>query len=296
MAPRARAANAGGEIVGNDFAPGRPRDNMNRLLRHASWAPPLAIILLWQVVSSRGLLSERILPSPLDVGAAAIQLARSGELFVNLAVSFGRAAAGFLIGGSIGFALGLLNGSSRVADALLDGTIQMVRTIPHLALIPLVILWFGIGEEAKIFLVSVGVLFPIYVNTHHGVRSVDPGLIEMGRVYGLDRRSLFRDVILPGAMPAILVGVRYALGVMWLTLIVAETISAKAGIGYMAMNAREFLRTDVVLVCILLYALLGKLADLVAKGLERRWLAWSPAYQPSRREASTPEAIAMDPL
>jgi sulfonate transport system permease protein len=137
--------------------------------------------------------------------------------------------------------------------------------------------WFGIGEEAKLFLVSLGVFFPVYLNTFHGIRSVDPGLIEMGKVYGLSRWSLYKDIILPGALPSILVGIRYALGIMWLTLIVAETVAADAGIGYMAMNAREFMQMDVIVLSILLYALLGKLSDTIAKWLERRWLRWNPA-------------------
>jgi sulfonate transport system permease protein len=155
----------------------------------------------------------------------------------------------------------------------------MIRNIPPLSLIPLVILWFGIDETAKLFLVSLGVFFPVYINTFHGIRSVDKGLIEMGRAYGLSGWPLYREVILPGALPSILVGVRFSLGFMWVILIVAETISAQSGIGYMTMNAREFLQTDVVLVGILLYALLGKLADLLAIGLERRWLRWHPGYQ-----------------
>jgi len=155
----------------------------------------------------------------------------------------------------------------------------MVRNIPALALIPLVILWFGIDETAKLFLVSVGVFFPVYLNTFHGIRSVDQGLIEMARSYGLSGWPLYRDVILPGALPSILVGLRFALGLVWVLLIVAETISAQAGIGYMTMNAREFLQTDVVLVGILLYALLGKLADTAARALERYFLRWHPGYQ-----------------
>ena len=159
----------------------------------------------------------------------------------------------------------------------------MIRNIPALAMIPLVILWFGIGEEAKLFLVAIGVFFPVYVNTFHGIRSVDANLIEMARSYGLSGFALYRDVILPGALPSILVGVRFALGLMWVMLIVAETISAQSGIGYMTMNAREFLQTDVVVVGILLYALLGKLADMLAKGIERVTLRWHPAYQTEGR-------------
>jgi len=155
----------------------------------------------------------------------------------------------------------------------------MVRNVPHLALIPLVILWFGIEEESKLFLVALGVFFPVYVNTLHGIRSVDPQLIEMGRVYGMSPWTLFRRVILPGALPSIFVGLRYALGIMWLTLIVAETISASSGIGYMAMQAREFMLVDVVVLAILIYAALGKLADSATRLLERVFLAWNPAYR-----------------
>ena len=184
-----------------------------------------------------------------------------------------------LIGGGIGFAFGLSNGLYPLAEKLLDSSVQMIRTVPHLSLIPLVIIWFGIDEEAKIFLVALGVFFPIYINTFHGVRTVDPQLVQMARVYGLNGFGLFREVIFPAALPSILVGVRYALGVMWLSLIVAETIATTSGIGYLAMNAREFMQTDVVLVAILLYSLLGKLADSLARGLEGKLLRWHPAYQ-----------------
>lgn len=243
------------------------------------WLLPILILIIWQLLSSKGILSTKILPVPSDVVMAGVELIRSGELFQHLLISFKRAIIGFLIGGSIGLFLGLINGLFPIADRIFDTTIQMVRNIPHLAMIPLVILWFGIGEEAKVFLVAAGVLFPIYVNTLHGIRSVDQGLIEMGRVYGLRSWLLFWQVVLPGALPSILVGVRYALGIMWLTLIVAETISADSGIGYMAMNAREFMQTDVVLLSILLYALFGKIADSMAKWLERKCLNWNPNYQ-----------------
>lgn len=243
------------------------------------WLVPLAILLLWESASLFGWLSNRVLPEPLAVARAFWDLAASGELLRHVAVSAQRAAIGFAIGGGLGLLLGLATGSLRLAETLLDTTLQMLRNIPALALIPLVILWFGIDETAKLFLVALGVFFPIYLNTFHGIRSVDKGLIEMASSYGLDRWQLYRQVILPGALPSILVGVRFSLGLMWVLLIVAETISAQAGIGYLTMNAREFLQTDVVLVGILLYAALGKLADLAAKGLERWWLRWHPGYQ-----------------
>jgi sulfonate transport system permease protein len=160
----------------------------------------------------------------------------------------------------------------------MDSSVQMVRTIPHLAMIPLVIMWFGIGETSKLFLVSLGVAFPIYLNTFHGIRSVDPGLVEMGKVYGLKGFLLFAKVILPGALANILLGIRFSLGIMWLSLIVAETIAADSGIGYMATHAREFMQMDVVVLCVILYALLGKLSDLIAKYFENRWLKWHHNY------------------
>lgn len=242
------------------------------------WLVPALILLIWQVLSLAGLIPARVLPAPLDVARAGWEMLTEGSLLKDVAISARRALLGFLIGGSIGFVLGLINGFFPWGARLLDSTVQMGRNIPHLALIPLVILWFGIGETARLFLVAIGVAFPIYINTYHGVRSVDAGLIEMSQTYGLTTWQLFRQVILPGALPSILVGVRYALGIMWLTLIVAETIAATSGIGYVTMNAREFLQTDVLVLGILLYALLGKAADVAARTLERRLLAWNPAY------------------
>jgi sulfonate transport system permease protein len=242
------------------------------------WILPIAFLVCWQLLVQYGLISTRILPTPLQVVEAGFALAIKGTLSEYIGISTKRAFIGFAIGGGIGFVLGVLNGVFRISEKLLDSSIQMIRNVPHLALIPLVILWFGIKEEAKIFLVVLGVFFPIYLNTLHGIRSVDPGLIEMAKVYGLRGMSLYWNVILPGALSSILVGVRFALGFMWLTLIVAETISADSGIGYMAMNAREFMRMDVVVLSIILYALLGKLSDIMAKLLERLWLQWHPNY------------------
>lgn len=249
------------------------------------WAVPLLLVVVWEVSSGLGLLSPRLLPAPSAVAAAFLAALRDGSLIENTLVSTGRALKGLAIGGVIGFVLGIINGLWRPAEVLLDSSVQMLRNVPHLAIIPLVILWFGIDEGSKIFLVAIGVLFPIYLNTFHGVRQVDPGLIEMARVYGLSPMAVFSRVILPGALPSILVGLRYALGIMWLTLIVAETISASSGIGYMTMNAREFLQTDVMLLGIIVYALLGKLADVLTRLVETRALAWHPAHQAA--EAAT---------
>lgn len=247
-------------------------------MRALPWYIPLLILAVWQVLGSTGIIPERTLPAPIEVFQAGWKLTTNGQLIEAIGISTWRALIGFIIGGLFGFILGLLNGVIPLSEKLTDSTIQMIRNVPHLAMIPLVIAWFGIGEEGRIFLVALGVFFPIYINTLHGIRSVDPSLIEMGKVYGLRHWQLYRRVILPGALPSILVGFRFALGIMWLTLIVAETIAANSGIGYMAMNAREFFQLDVVLLSILLYALLGKLSDLMAKGFERRWLRWHPHF------------------
>ena len=242
------------------------------------WLIPLFILIVWEVANKTGLLANTILPAPSDVLIAGYQQAVSGVLWEHLQISTTRALIGFVIGGSIAFLIGILNGIVPIAQRLLDTTIQMLRNIPNLALIPLIIIWFGVGEEGKIFLVAISVFFPIYVNTYHGIRNVDPRLIEMGKIYNLSKYKLFFKVIILGAMPSILVGIRYSLGIMWLTLIVAETVAASSGIGYMSMNAREYMQLDIVVLAIILYAILGKIADSIAKFLEKKLLKWNPAY------------------
>lgn len=242
------------------------------------WIVPILLLIIWEVVARLNLVSASLFPSPISIIVKGWELTISGELATHVWASLSRALAGMLIGGTIGFVLGIVNGLSDRSYVYLDSTIQMIRNIPHLALIPLVIVWLGIGESAKIFLVTLGVLFPVYVNTFHGIRNVDPKLVEMGRMYGLKGWRLFKDILFPGALPSIFVGLRYALGVMWLTLIVAETIPTQVGIGYLATNAREFMQTDVIVLSIIIYALLGKLADMVAKFGEDRALKWNASY------------------
>ena len=247
------------------------------------WIAPLTILLIWELFARLGGLSPNILPAPTKVAATAVKLIENGQLLPDLAISLMRALAGFVIGGSIGFTLGIAVGFSRLAEALLDRTIQMVRAIPFLAVLPLVIVWLGIGEGAKIFLVALGVTFPIYIYTVLGIRQVDPKLLELGRVTGLSDWKLIRCIVLPGALPSILTGVRYALATAWLALVVAETIAASSGIGFLAMDAREFLRTDVIVLAIVIYAGIGVVADSIARFLERRLLAWHANYAPGAR-------------
>lgn len=238
------------------------------------WILPLLILIAWQLTASLQLVSSKIFPTPVMVLVSAWHLIESGKLFVHLKISVERALLGMLIGGGIGFVLGIANGVFQTSYRIFDTTIQMIRNIPHLALVPLVIIWIGIGEASKVFLVALGVMFPIYINTFHGIRSIQKGYIEMGKVYGLTPWETFRNILLPGALPSIFVGLRYALGVMWMTLIVAETTATNTGIGYLAMNAREFMQADIIIFSIIVYALLGKAADWIAKALEYRLLRW----------------------
>lgn len=241
------------------------------------WIPfmiPLLVLIIWYTATELAWVDTKLFPSPVAVLTAFFKLTLSGELLAHTWASSQRALTGLVIGVAIGMFFGLLNGLYPIAEKLLDSTLQMIRNIPHLALIPVVIIWFGIGEEGKIFLVVVGVFFPVYVNAFYGIRSIDKGLIEMAKVYGLKGWTLFKKVVLPGALPATLVGVRQSLGIMWLTLIVSETVAVDSGIGYMAMNARDFMQMDVIILSIIIYAALGKLSDLIAKAFEKRLLRW----------------------
>jgi len=261
---------------------GLPLKIGKRGLQLLSWFAPVALVVLWEVLAQRGCLSPQVLPAPSKVIKTAFKLATTGSLLNDLGISLLRVIAGFAIGGAVGFVLGTLVGFSRVAEAAIDRSVQMIRAVPFLASLPLVIVWLGVGEAEKIFLVALGVTFPIYINTTLGIRQVDPKLIELGRVQGLRPLELIRRIILPGALPSILTGVRYALATAWLALVVAETIGAQSGIGFLAMDAREFLRTDVIVLTIVIYALIGVAADAIARLLERRLLAWHPNYGGAR--------------
>jgi sulfonate transport system permease protein len=258
-------------------AVGAARWRLPDLRRFRRFLSPLVLVLLWQIGSMTGLIPARTLAAPSTILVTAWGLLATGELGHHLVVSLGRVLIGLGIGVSIGTALAIVAGLSRRGEDLVDAPMQMLRTLPFLALVPLFILWFGIGETPKIALVALGTTFPIYLNLFAGIRGVDPKLVEAGRVFGLDRRGLVRHVILPGALPSALVGLRYSLGVAWLSLVVAEQVNADAGIGYMISDARDFLRTDVIVVGLLVYALLGLAADGLVRTLERRALAWRPS-------------------
>lgn len=242
------------------------------------WLLPIGLLLVWQFLSATGIISTAIVPAPSDIWDAARQLAERGELQRDILVSLRRVAIGFSIGAFGGLLLGLSVGLFEPVHDLFDRSLQMIRTIPHLALVPLMILWFGIGEEPRLILVAMGSLFPIYINTVGGIRNVDPKLIELGKSYGLGQAELVWSIVLPAALQPILVGMRYALGVAWLTLVVGETIASRDGVGYLVQNARELLRIDIIVLAIILYAIAGWLSDFVTRLIERRLLRWHPNY------------------
>jgi sulfonate transport system permease protein len=246
-----------------------------------TWATlivPIVVVIVWEALARGGWIPTRILPAPSHVAEVAWTLTRSGELPHHLWVSLKRSLISLTIGGSLGLVLGLATGLSRWAELLLDGMIQSIRTIPTLALVPLAILWFGIGEESKLFLMVIGVFFPLYITAYLGIRGIDPKLVDVARIYGLDRRGLVLHVLLPGALPSLLVGLRMSLGFMWINLIVAESFATEEGIGYLVNNAREFLQTDIIVLGILLYGFLGKAADSVTRVLERWFLGWHTRF------------------
>lgn len=253
-------------------APKRPARQWLRVLT------PLSLLVLWQVGCSTGFISPRTLAAPSQVIASFFQLASDGALQHHLLVSLGRVAKGMTVALLVGGSLALAAGLSRLGEYLIDAPMQMLRTLPVLALIPFFILWFGIGELPKVALVAVAAVFPIYLMFYAGVRGVDPKLVELATIIGLSRGALVRHVILPGALPTALVGVRYALGVSWLILVAAEQVNATSGIGYLMNDARDFMRIDIMVVGLLIYALLGLLIDLLVRWLERRLLSWRPSF------------------
>jgi sulfonate transport system permease protein len=202
----------------------------------------------------------------------------SGELGKHLWVSLQRALLGLSIGVSIGVVAALITGLSKRGEVILDSPMQMLRTIPSLALVPLFILWFGIGEFTKIALIVMGTTFPVYLNLFSGIRNIDPKLVEAANTLGLNRRELIWHVILPGSLPSFFVGLRYSLGISWLALVFVEQINTTAGIGYLASDARDFMRTDVIVICLLIYSVLGLLIDGIIRTLERYALAWRPSF------------------
>ncbi len=240
---------------------------------------PIIMLALWQYAGSAGLISETVLPTPLAILASFYELAVSGELADNMKISIARAAGGFLLGGGLGLLFGILVGFSRKTESYLDPSLQMLRTVPHLSVTPLFILWFGFDELSKVLLIALGAFFPIYINTFLGIRSVDAKLFDVARVLEFGWHHQITRLILPAALPNILLGVRLSLGIAWLGLVVAELMGSSAGVGYMIMDARQFSQTEKVFVGIIIFAVVGKLTDSFVRLLERKLLKWRSSFQ-----------------
>ena len=259
-----------------------PRRRRHISARIPRWAwrvvGPLAVLGLWQLVCSLGVFTEVEVASPLQVFDAARQLWDEGALQSNLLISLRRVAEGLAVGVSLGVVLAVVSGLFRLGEDLLDPVIHMARSVPILGLLPLAIIWFGVGETPKIFLIALGTTFPVYLNTYAGIRGVDLKLVEAGETFGLSRWGLVRKVILPGSLPGFLAGLRFALVGCWLIIIVAEEINAQSGIGYLIMQAQTTDRTDIMFVGLAIYALLGLIADLLVRLLERRLLSWRRGF------------------
>ncbi|WP_203236316.1 ABC transporter permease [Methylobacterium crusticola] len=235
---------------------------------------PALVLAAWQLASSLGLINPRTLESPAAVLEALVELAASGVLLDSLAASFQRAAAGFLIGGGIGLGLGVVAGMSRIGEYTYDALLQMLRMVPFLAVIPLFVIWFGVDERPKILLIALACIFPVYLNTFSGVRHVDPKIVEAATVFGMSRLAIATRIVMPLALPSIMVGLRYGMGVALLSLVAAEQVNATSGIGYLALNPRASLRTDIIIGVVVLYSVLGLLVDLLIRQVQAWILPW----------------------
>ena len=244
---------------------------------------PVAVLILWQAVSEAGLIPRQKLPPPTEIWQTAISLITTsspayGTLQGAMLISLERVAIGFAAGALAGLAIAIAAGLSRLGESTIDPLMQMLRTLPLFGLIPVFIVWFGIGETPKLTLIAIGAAIPLYLNTFSGIRNVDARLGELGQVLHLSRTELIRDIMLPGALPQVLVGLRQSLGVAWLALVVAEQVNANAGLGFMISQATQFLRNDVIFVALLVYCALGLLTDALVRLLERRALAWRRGF------------------
>ena len=277
---RAETAVLANAAVDGPFAAPAPAGRRQR--RQWGWyrlISPVAVIALWQLLSSAGLIPADKLPPPTTVWHTAVSLVTTsspayGTLQGAMLVSLQRMAIGFAVGGTIAVLLALVAGLSRLGENAVDPLLQIVRMLPLFGLIPVFIVWFGIGELPKIILIALGAAIPLYLNTFAGIRSVDAKLAEVGRVQRLTRAETIRHIVLPGALPQALTGLRQSLGVAWLALVVAEQVNANAGLGFMISQATQFLRNDVILVALAVYAVLGLITDALVRLLERRALAW----------------------
>ena len=264
-------ASAPAGLVRLEPTPSRERNRAVSIMLRA--LGPLVLLAFWWIGASTGFLAGQ-LSSPSRVLDTFVDLWQHQQLLHQVTTSLRRALTGAAIGVSIGLVLGAIAGLWRIGEELLDSSLQMLRTIPFLALVPLFIVWLGIGETPKIVLIAMATVFPMYLNTYNGVRSVDRKVLEGMRSFGVTGWRLVRDVVFPLALPSILTGLRFALGVSVLALIAAEQINSSAGLGYLMLQAQNYQQGDVLVVCIIIYAALGLLADILVRVLERFTMPW----------------------
>lgn len=240
---------------------------------------PVSLLIVWEVAGAMGYLNPVLLPTPSSIWKELVSMTETGELVRHLGISTWRALLGFLIGGGLGLSMGLWVGFSYKTERLLDPSFQMLRTLPHLAIASLFILWFGFGETSKLLLIAKGSFFPLYVNTFLGIRSVDSKLFDVGKVLQFSKWQMITKLILPASLPNIFLGIRLSVSVAWLGLVVAELMGSSAGLGYLINDARSFSLTTVVFVGIIVFAVVGKLSDSIIKLLEARALRWQDGFK-----------------
>jgi sulfonate transport system permease protein len=265
--PAARAVPPVAPVARNRFLAGSPA-------RHGILLGPALLLLYWSVLSITGFLDPRVLPAPWTAVSAAIALIEDGRLQANLAVSAGRAFAGLAVGSAAAVLLALVSGLTVLGGYVIDGLVQMKRGIPILALIPFMVLWLGIGETMKGTVIAIAVFFPMYIQTHTALRAIDIRYVELAETLRLSRWKFLTRIVLPGALPGVLTGLRFGTTAAWLALVVVEQLNATSGIGYMVTLARDYAQTDVMLVGLVVYAILGFGSDSLVRLLERRMLRW----------------------
>ncbi|WP_328535986.1 ABC transporter permease [Streptomyces sp. NBC_00344] len=254
--------------------PQRRRLSPGKLFRYGRLTGPALLIGVWAAGAGLGWIDTRILSAPWTVVSTAGDLISDGRLQDNLLVSLQRAGLGLGLGVLVGTVLAIAAGLSRAGEATIDGTMQIKRAIPALALLPLLILWLGIGESMKVITIALGVMVQVYINTYASLTSIDNRYVELAEALGLSRAQFVRKVVVPGALPGFFVGLRLAVTASWLGLIVVEQVNATAGIGYMMFQAQQYAQTDIILVGLLVYGIFGFASDALVRAVERRVLSW----------------------
>lgn len=242
-------------------------------------AIPITILIVWEILARVEYLQVNLFSSPILIIQEGYELLLTGELLKHLGISLQRAIIGFGLGGLFGLLFGIWVGMKQKTEQYLNPTLQMVRTIPLLAITPLFILWFGFGELSKVILISLGAFFPLYLQSFLGVRNVDNKLFEVAKVLEYSTREKITKVLLPGALPNILLGLRLSLSTAWMCLVAAELLGADKGVGFMIQDARAFMATDKVFVGIIIFALVGKISDSIVRLLEERLLKWQDSFK-----------------